>query len=241
MCSYYVSYRAGNWFFAKTSTGLANFFTNVGGIKFTSPIKAVTKPVIHFIEVMFTKTLSISHNLSYCLILILSIVILFLSLYFIVKLMKSLVIKRAETVLSNIIGRNGIIGIFAGLFFTIIVQSSSITTSLLIPLIGAGIMTVELIFPITLGANIGTTATAILASFATGNISAITIAFVHLLFNTIGVVVIYPIKIFRKIPIYLAKGLGNLAFRKRRYAFIYVISVFFLIPLILITVSNLFK
>ena len=84
------------------------------------------------------------------------------------------------------------------------------------------------------------TTTAILASFATGNISAIIIAFAHFLFNLTGTVFIYPIKLFRMVPISLAKAFGNLAATKRRYAFIYVICVFFLIPTLLIIVSKLF-
>ena len=92
-----------------------------------------------------------------------------------------------------------------------------------------------------MGANIGTTTTAILASFATGNPAAITIAFVHFLFNITGVLFIYPIKIMRSIPINLAKNFGNLAFKKRRYALIYVFSIFFLIPGLLIVISKLIK
>jgi len=228
-------------FLQKLATGLAGLFENVGGIKFTSPIKMATKPAVNFIKNLFVEIFHSEPNIGYIFILIISGIVMYLALYFIVKLMKSLVIKRIEAVFDQVLGRNGLIGIFAGLFFTIIVQSSSITTSLLIPLIGAGIITVETVFPITMGANIGTTATAILASFATGNISAIIVAFVHFLFNVIGVLFIYPIKIFREIPIRLAKGLGNLAFKKRRYAIIYVISVFFVIPLVLITISKLFK
>jgi sodium-dependent phosphate cotransporter len=121
------------------------------------------------------------------------------------------------------------------------VQSSSITTSLLIPMVAAGILTVESVFPITMGANIGTTTTAILASFATGNISAIIIAFVHFLFNVIGVIFIYPIPVFRRIPIRLAHTLGIVASIKRRYAFIYVLAVFFILPSLLIFVSKLFR
>jgi sodium-dependent phosphate cotransporter len=92
-----------------------------------------------------------------------------------------------------------------------------------------------------MGANIGTTTTAILASFATGNPLAVTIAFVHFLFNIIGVLFIYSIDICRKIPIRLAKSLGDLAFRKRRYALFYVVGVFFVIPGILIAISKLFR
>ncbi len=228
-------------FLQKLATNLSGLFVNFGGIKFTSPIKAVTKPAIHLIENIFTESLNLPSNLSHSFMLSLAVILLFASLYYIVKLMRSLVVRKTEAVLGNIIEKQGLIGIFAGLIFTIIVQSSSITTSLLIPLIGAGILTVELAFPITMGANIGTTTTAILASFATGNPAAVTIAFVHFLFNFIGVCVIYPIKALRMIPIRLAHSLGSLAFRKRRYAIIYVMSVFFIIPTLLIFISKLFK
>ncbi|MBU1147317.1 MAG: Na/Pi symporter [Candidatus Omnitrophica bacterium] len=200
-----------------------------------------TKPAIHLIKDFLEQFLTLPDAVSNISMLVFSIILLFSSLYFIVRIMKSLVIKKVEVVLDNTIGKSGLLGILVGLGFTIIVQSSSITTSLLVPLIGAGILTVETVFPITMGANIGTTATAILASFATGNPAAITIAFVHFLFNCIGVLVLYPIKALRAIPINLAKGLGELAFRKRRYALLYVAGVFFLIPSALIIISRLFK
>jgi len=92
-----------------------------------------------------------------------------------------------------------------------------------------------------MGANIGTTATALLASFATGEVSAIIIAFVHLLFNVLGVTLIYPIGFIRRIPIKLANGLGELAFKKRRYAVIYVLGLFFILPGILILISKLIR
>ena len=228
-------------FLQKLATQLSTAFVNFGGIKFTSPIKMATKPAINLIKDIFTKSLDFPHNISYILILIVSVVVMYFSLFLIVKLMKSLVIKRTEATLDAVLGKSGLIGITAGLIFTIIVQSSSITTSLLIPMIGAGIITIELAFPITMGANIGTTATAILASLATGNPAAITIAFVHFLFNAIGVTFIYPIRVFRRIPISLAKKLGELSFRKRRYALIYVASVFFIIPSLLIVISKCFK
>ncbi len=228
-------------FLQKMATGLSGLFMDFGGVKFTSPVKMAVKPAVDMIKDFLTKSLPLPHNISNTLVLVFSFVFLFAALYFMVRLMKSLVINRTETVLGNIIEHRGGIGILAGLIFTIIVQSSSITTSLLIPLIGSGILTIELAFPITMGANIGTTTTAILASFATGNVAAITIAFVHLLFNLIGVCVIYPIKIFRRIPINLARSLGDLAFRKRRYAILYVTGLFFLMPAVLILISKILR
>ena len=224
----------------KLATFLAGLFQGAGGITFVSPIKLVTKPAINLIKDI-SLSLSSSSLTGYIIALIASVLLLFFSLYFIVKVMKSLVVKRSEIVLDNVINKRPLVGLFVGLIFTIFVQSSSITTSLLVPLVAAGVLAVEGAFPMTIGANIGTTSTAILASFATGNISAVTIAFVHFLFNLTGTVGIYPIKFFRAIPINLAKSFGDIAAKKRRYAFVYVLGVFFLLPGLLILISRLLK
>ncbi|UCD15228.1 MAG: Na/Pi symporter [Candidatus Omnitrophota bacterium] len=224
----------------KLASWMSNLFINIGGIQFTSPIKLATKPAILFLKHLLLK-LPITEFAVYSLLLITAFILLFLSLYFIVRIMRSLTIKRAEIILNNVLGRNGAVAIVTAFIFTAVVQSSSITIALMIPLVAAGILTVETMFPLIMGANIGTTATAILASFATGNVAATTVAFVHFLFNTIGVFCIYPIKPLRKIPVSLARYLGSLAFRKRRYVILYVLTLFFIIPGILIIVSRILK
>lgn len=223
------------------ATGMSQVFAHVGGVKFTSPIKLATEPTIHLIEHLFKDSLNIPLQHSYILVLIAAVMILFFSLFFLVRSMRSLVISKVEAALNEVLGRNAVIGIFGGLLFTLVVQSSSITTSLLVPLIAAGVLTIETAFPVVIGANVGTTGTAILASFATGNILGIKIAFVHFLFNVIGVLCIYPVKVFRAIPINLAYSLGDLAYRKRQYALIYVLGVFFVIPALLVFLYNCFR
>lgn len=223
---------------------MASLFKNAGGIKFTSPIKLATKPAVNLIQEVvrsLSQPLFTKSAYTYIVMLILATLMLFLSLYFLVRVMKSLTIKRAEIILDNVIIRSRWLGLVAGLIFTIIVQSSSVTTSLLVPLVAAGVLTLEAAFSVTMGANIGTTTTAVLASFATGNISAIVVAFEHFLFNTIGVLVVFPVKIVRMIPINLAKSFGDLAYNKRWYAFVYVLSVFFFVPALLILISKCFK
>jgi len=224
----------------KTATYLAGAFQGAGGITFVNPVKLATKPMVVLLEDL-AKAILTNPLPSYILMLVLSVIILFFALYFIVKLMKSLIVARAEIVLDNVINKRPLLALFAGLGFTIFVQSSSITTSLLVPIVAAGVLTVEGAFPMTIGANIGTTSTAILASFATGNVAAVTIAFAHFLFNFTGTVCIYPLKQVRAVPVYLAKTFGDLAAEKRRYAFMYVLGVFFLLPGILILVSRLLK
>ena len=227
-------------FLEHSARWLSGAFENAGGFKFTSPIKLVIKPVVKWVH-STSAELFHSEGAAYVLMLVLSAVLLFFSLYFIVKTMKSLVVNRAEIVLNNVITKNGHLALLAGLLFTIMVQSSSITTSLMIPMVAANILTVEAIFPITMGANIGTTTTAILASFAAGSPAAITIAFVHFLFNVFGVTVLYPIPICRRIPIRLAHYLGMMAALNRKYAVLMVIGIFFVLPSLLILVSKLFS
>ena len=60
----------------------------------------------------------------------------------------------------------GYVFIAVGAVITIIVRSSSVFTSTLTPLCGAGLVTLETAYPMTLGSNIGTTTTSILASLA---------------------------------------------------------------------------
>jgi sodium-dependent phosphate cotransporter len=112
-----------------------------------------------------------------------------------------------------------------------LVQSSSITTSLVIPLAGAGILSLTQIFPFTLGANVGTTITAMLAALAVGEISAVTVAFAHLLFNLIGIALIWPIPAVRRIPVRMATWLAGIAGDNRWFAVVYILVLFYALPL----------
>ena len=104
-----------------------------------------------------------------------------------------------------------------------------------VPLLAAGIVTVEAIFPFILGANVGTTITALLASMATGNVAALTVAICHVLFNIFGIVLLYPL---RAIPIRAAMLLGSLTLRSRWWALAYILGVFFILPVALIAISH---
>ena len=222
----------------KIANRMSSIFVDIGGITFTSPIKLATTPTIHFIENIVTK-LKVSSDMAYVVMLVISLILLFAALYYIVKLMRVMVAERAEIVLNNVIGKHGILAILAATFFTAVIQSSSITVALMIPLNAAGILTLRTMYPLVMGANIGTTVTAILASFATGNIAAITVAFVHFLFNMTCLFCIYPIKILKKIPIFMSTKLGELAYKKRRYALLYTLIVFFIIPALFILIFKM--
>ena len=117
------------------------------------------------------------------------------------------------------------------------VQSSSITTSLVVPLAGAGVLSLRQIFPFTLGANIGTTVTALMASL-TGTVSALIAAISHLLFNVIGIVIIYGIPFLREIPIYCAEKIAEKAVENKLVPILYLVTIFVVVPLLIILVST---
>jgi sodium-dependent phosphate cotransporter len=108
-----------------------------------------------------------------------------------------------------------------------------VTISLLIPLAAAGVLTLRQAFPVTLGANIGTTVTALTASLAVSGenaVAGVKIAIVHLLFNVIGVAMIYPIPAIREIPLKMAERVAQIAIRSKPQAFAYIGGVFFGAP-----------
>eukprot|EP00617_Octactis_speculum_P009638 CAMPEP_0185797036 /NCGR_PEP_ID=MMETSP1174-20130828/161401_1 /TAXON_ID=35687 /ORGANISM="Dictyocha speculum, Strain CCMP1381" /LENGTH=650 /DNA_ID=CAMNT_0028492447 /DNA_START=41 /DNA_END=1994 /DNA_ORIENTATION=+ len=123
---------------------------------------------------------------------------------------------------------------------TILVQSSSVTTSVLTPLVAADIITLEQMLPLTMGANIGTTCTALLASLVSTKTDAVQIALCHLLFNIFGILIWYPIPFMRQIPLRAARFLGSCTKELKIFPIIYTVIIFLLIPLVLFGISSLF-
>ncbi|MCK5706058.1 MAG: Na/Pi symporter [Candidatus Aureabacteria bacterium] len=216
---------------ARFITGYVNVFGE--GIAFKSPVKIVVKPFIEFLLDMNDKIFT-DHVAGKIILLILSILMIFFALFFLVKIMKTLILSKTEMVFHNIVGKNALLGIFMGMIFTVLVQSSSVTTAILVPLIAARMIKLEDAFPLTLGANIGTTITAMLASLSGETINGFTIALVHLLFNISGIIIIYPLKITRNVPLFLARKMGALALRSKLYPLAFLVCVYFLIPGLLI-------
>ncbi len=214
-------------FLGQAAAFLGETFQDIGGLKFLSPVKALTSPPVEVLKGLLGK--------YPWLLLALSLIILILALTRMVKSLKILVVKRAEAWFDRYLFKTALRAFLVGMLLTAMVQSSSITTSLAVPLAGAGLLTLVQIFPYTLGANIGTTVTAILAALVTGNLSAIIVAFSHLLFNISGIIVWWPLKV---VPISLAKKFAGIATRYKIFAILYITVVFFLIPIFLIVISR---
>ncbi len=196
----------------RVATLLERLFAGVGGVHLVSPIKAAIKPATHLIADLLPWPIVL---------LALALLLLFASLSQMVRVMRRLVVSRVEGLFSRVLFRNDGAGFLFGWILTSIVQSSSVTTSLVVPLVGTGVLSVRRIYPYTLGANLGTTVTAILASFATGNPAAIVVAFAHMTFNLMGIAIFYPAK---RIPISLALRLGRVVGRSKRNALFVIVG-----------------
>jgi sodium-dependent phosphate cotransporter len=209
------------------ATFMGEKFQNIGGLNFLSPVKASTKPLVELFKTLIG-------NYPWVL-FALSLILLLVALTRMVKVLKVLVVEKAEGWFDRYLFKNALRAFLVGLVLTAMVQSSSITTSLAVPLAGAGLLTLIQIFPYTLGANIGTTVTAILAALVTGNLAAVTVAFSHLLFNLSGIAVWWP---FRIVPITMAEKFAGIAVKKKIIPILYLVVVFFLIPIFLIFISS---
>ena len=188
----------------KMAVFLEERFAEVGGLSLASPLKALVGPPAEFLSGKIPHTIPLA---------IIALAFLFFALQQMMKVMRGAILHRLETLFDRVLFRNDAASFTLGMVTTASVQSSSATTSLVVPLAGTGVLTLRQIFPYTLGANIGTTITAILASFSTGNPAAVTVAFAHLSFNILGILIYNPLK---ALPIWLATKAGELASRSRK-------------------------
>jgi solute carrier family 34 (sodium-dependent phosphate cotransporter) len=200
-------------------------------------IQLGTLPVINLFESL---TEIFPHPFDGIALIVVGLFLILVSIFYMGKLLKIAIVGRAKNVLRAAVGRGSLMGILSGLLVTILVQSSSTTTSLVVPLAGTGLLSLEEVYPFTLGANIGTCITALIAATAVleNHLAALEIALVHFFFNLMGVILIYGTPFLRKIPIIAAQTLAQIASKRKYIAFVYILSVFFLLPTILLGITS---
>ncbi|MBD1422730.1 Na/Pi cotransporter family protein [Sphingobacterium chuzhouense] len=100
---------------------------------------------------------------------------------------------KDDPVLVDILAKasSPIMGIFYGIVITVIVQSSSVVVGLVIVLISQGTIDLSAAIPIVIGANIGTTSTALIISLRFSPMSRL-VALSASLFNVVGVLLMFP-------------------------------------------------
>ncbi len=211
----------------KVAVVLQGIFADVGGMSLSSPLKAIVGPVAEAVANLVPHALPLA---------IIGLAALFLALQQMVRVMRGAIISRLENLFNRVLFRNDAASFGLGLVTTATVQSSSATTSLVIPLAGTGVLSLRQIYPYTLGANVGTTVTTILGSLATGNAVSVTVALAHLTFNVFGILIYYPLA---ALPIWLATKAGKFAGRSRRNS-IWAVVIFLatiILPLLYIFFS----
>ena len=162
-----------------------------------------------------------------------SVVLLFISLRGLSVMLKKILIGKSQENLEKYVFGNSVKSLAWGTGFTAAVQSSSVTTSLIVPLVATGKINMRKAFPFLMGANIGTTVTALIASISQTQ-AALAIAMCHLLFNLFGVLVLFPFSAVRNIPIWMSETLGHYAGKRRLVGIAYIVITFFLIPFAMI-------
>jgi sodium-dependent phosphate cotransporter len=172
---------------------------------------------------------------------IIALAILICCLIGLVTILQKMLLGVSTRIIYKATNINGYLAMCIGCGITVLVQSSSITTSALVPLVGMGVLQLEQVYPITLGANVGTTVTAIMASMVSDKVESLQVALAHLFFNITGIVIWYPVPFMRQVPMGLARRLGRATRIWRGFPIVYIIVVFFLVPLILLGISTLFE
>ncbi|HEY0656129.1 MAG TPA: Na/Pi symporter [Chryseosolibacter sp.] len=165
---------------------------------------------------------------------VLSFILLVISILIFRKLISDLLKAQSPETFSKFFFAGELKSFFWGLVTTAAIRSSTITTSLVVPIVAKKVVKMRMAAPFIMGANMGTTITAFIAAFLNSNNSAINIAVAHFLFNFIGVLLFFPIPAMKELPIRLSTGLGKLTLRYRIAGFLFILLTFFIIPFSLI-------
>ncbi|MBF2073802.1 MAG: Na/Pi symporter [Synechococcales cyanobacterium C42_A2020_086] len=211
-----------------SATQLTNAVVGMGGTELFDPLGFIVDPIAELIVNLTGET--------GWLVLIIAIALLYLGLRSLVKALKAILNDDLKEKIKKYLFKTPWQAMLFGLVITVAVQSSSITTSVIIPLIALAVVATMQALPYFLGANIGTSTTALLAGLAlAGNgdaesIAALNVAWVHMIFDIYAIILLFPIHKIRHIPVWLAERAAEFVAQGRAVAVAYVALVFYLIP-----------
>lgn len=213
-------------YFGGFISGAAMYFThslaamNNGSANF---MLLTIKPLVHYFEHQT------NHSPAWA--LAVALMMLPVSIFSFSALLKSIAIGNAQRLMEDKVFGSPTLSLFWGMILTGLVRSSAVTTSFAVPLVGAERVSLKKVFPFVLGANIGTTITALLAAFARQDV-ALSIAITHLLFNVIGVLIVFPWPLLRNSFVWLTKKITFSLTVSRSRALLYMLIIFFALPII---------
>nr|VDG64220.1 PnaS family phosphate:sodium (Na+) symporter [Streptococcus thermophilus] len=234
-------------FLGKTATAIAPSLAGSGDNVFSQGFEAfgdfidtITEPLVDLVGGLVEPLGDLWGGIVLA---VLGVALILFSIQFIGKILNALLVGKAQDILYAALGKNAAIGVLSGALITALVQSSSTTTALTVPLAASGKFEVQTLFPFVVGANIGTTFTGLIAAFSASGAeaeSAMAGALVHLLFNSCAALLIMCLPFLRGLPQKGSDWLAGLAEKNKIYVFVYIGGVFFAIPLLAVFVTNTF-
>ena len=201
-----------------------------------NPVRVITRPIVDFANWLGTSLTptDLAQGLA---VAGMGLVLLFVALVCMVSNLRGALLRHMDGLFRSYFFRTDLRAYGIGAVSTVMVQSSTITTSLMVPLAGAGVVPMVRLLPFMMGSNLGTTITSVLAATANPVSAAVIVALVHVLFNLIGTAIWYPL---RSIPIRIAEWYGSLAAESPRYAFAFLFLIFLVIPVAGVAFTEIF-
>lgn len=217
-----------------SSQWLSSYVSSVIGMGFWKNMQGLESPMRKRMHALITFT---DENFVWCWVVI-SVILLFVSIKLLASTINQLLIGDAREWMKSQFFDQPLKSLAWGALLTAGIQSSSVSTSLVVPLVATGKVEAKKAFCFLMGTNLGTTITAMLAAAFAFSPLSLSIAFAHLLFNIFGILIFFPIPMIRRFPVRLARYIGVATARSRWVGFLYLIITFFLLPFLLIYLAQ---
>lgn len=229
-------HESGRGIFSQFAAWLANSLGMEEVARPDSPIKVITRPLVNLSDSLGAALMPTAPAQG-LFVAAIGLLLMFISLVFMVKNLRGALLRHMDGLFRTYFFRTDLRSYLIGVTSTVLVQSSTITSSLMVPLAGAGIVKLRRVLPFMMGANLGTTVTSVLAATANPVAAALTVALFHVTFNITGSLIWWPL---RQVPMKIATWYGKLAANKVIYAFSFLLGVFVFTPLAGIALTELF-
>ncbi|KAL3667932.1 hypothetical protein V7S43_006809 [Phytophthora oleae] len=161
------------------------------------------------------------------------------SLIWFIQMLAKVFLGPTKVLVSRMLAFNGYINIIAGAMITFVVQSSTVVTCTLTPMAGLGVFTLDQVYPLIVGANLGTCGTALLASLVVGDKQAVAVALAHLWFNVFGIVLFYLIPFMRRPILSWARSIAYFSASWAGVGIAFIFMVYLILPGVLLGLEQL--
>ena len=170
-------------------------------------------------------------------VVIFSFLLLFISIKVLANIIQKTIIGKSRDRLRKFVFNKPHKSFGWGMLLTAAIQSSSVATSLMVPLVATDKVRLKSAFPFIIGANLGTTVTALIAAILRSE-AAVGIAICHFLFNLTGAVLFMALPFLHTGLINLTKRFSVVTTQQRIIGLLYIVFTFFLLPFLLISLGG---